>query len=456
MSTIVTDNHTRYLPGEHPRARFLRLDAATILKRFYLCERALIISQSAWLAGIAPLEAKMTLPRFTWQDTLTAHALRERVFELRYPRRMMETGDDAPLIEIFDESINAPSAQAFMLALRRVYKPALLSAYRSYVDCADDLSDGPILRALNLAIEEKEAQIAWLAQQAKTMSEAEPEQRREAAIWASALEDRLSKVGGLTLDLPRQAPAANDLPGRRPFQLAEVPARDPRFHLCHYYWPDIVDPKFAYGEGINLQLRSGVSHLNEVWAVETGGAILHAFADDLDWEYVYDAARWTYDESRHVLMGYERLREWGFELQEMPLGSYIYDSAAGQEPIIRLGMLHYFETKNIGNKVKRAEAFGQYLDRMSQHDMEFDWADETIHAAYGKRWHTALHEKFPDRIPDMDGLHRRCDELVADEIAAATDAERADIRQVADAMIAKAGEVGLSGTAQADAQSKAA
>lgn len=456
MSTIVTDNHTRYLPGEHPRARFLRLDAATILKRFYLCERALIISQSAWLAGIAPLEAKMTLPRFTWQDTLTAHALRERVFELRYPRRMMETGDDAPLIEIFDESINAPSAQAFMLALRRVYKPALLSAYRSYVDCADDLSDGPILRALNLAIEEKEAQIAWLAQQAKTMSEAEPEQRREAAIWASALEDRLSKVGGLTLDLPRQAPAANDLPGRRPFQLAEVPARDPRFHLCHYYWPDIVDPKFAYGEGINLQLRSGVSHLNEVWAVETGGAILHAFADDLDWEYVYDAARWTYDESRHVLMGYDRLRAWGFELQEMPLGSYIYDSAAGQEPIIRLGMLHYFETKNIGNKVKRAEAFGQYQDRMSQHDMEFDWADETIHAAYGKRWHTALHEKFPDRIPDMDGLHRRCDELVADEIAAATDAERADIRQVADAMIAKAGEVGLSGTAQAVAQSKAA
>ena len=173
--------------------------------------------------------------------------------------------------------------------------------------------------------------------------------------------------------------------------------------------------------------------------METGGAILHAFADDLDWDYIYDAARWTYDESRHVLMGYERLRAWGFALHEMPLGSYIYDSAAGQEPIIRLGMLHYFETKNIGNKVKRAEAFAQYQDRMSQHDMEFDWADETIHAAYGKRWHTALHEKFPDRIPDMDGLHRRCDELVAIEIAAATDAERAEIRQVADAMIAKAG-----------------
>ena len=445
----MTDNHVRYLPGEHPRARFLRLDAATILKRFYLCERSLIISQSAWLAGIAPLEAKMTLPRFAWQDTLSAHAFRERVFELRYPRRMLEIGEDAPLIEIFDASIHAPSAQAFIHALVKVFKPALLSAYRSYVDCADDLSDGPILRALNLAIEEKETQIAWLESQTEAMSRSEPEHREEAERWTSALAERLAQVGGLTLETPHQAPSMDDLPGRRPFKLAEVPARDNRFHLCHYYWPDIIDPNFAYGEGINLQLRSGVSHLNEVWAVETGGAILHAFADDLDWDYIYDAARWTYDESRHVLMGYDRLLAWGFSLHEMPLGSYIYDSAAGQDPIIRLGMLHYFETKNIGNKVKRAEAFAQYQDRMSQHDMEFDWADETIHAAYGKRWHNALHANFPDRIPAMDGLHRRCDELVAVEIAAATDAERADIRQVAEAMIAKAGDAGLNKPAKA-------
>ena len=342
-----------------------------------------------------------------------------------------------------------PARRRFSWLCGRSLSPLSCPAYRSYVDCADDLSDGPILRALNLAIEEKEAQITWLEGQAEAIAGSEPEHRQEAEGWAAALAERLEQVGGLTLEAPHAAPSPCLLPGRRPFKLAEVPARDPRFHLCHYYWPDIIDPNFAYGEGINLQLRSGVSHLNEVWAVETGGAILHAFADDLDWEYIYDAARWTYDESRHVLMGYERLRAWGFALDEMPLGSYIYDSAAGQEPIIRLGMLHYFETKNIGNKVKRAEAFAQYQDRMSQHDMEFDWADETIHAAYGKRWHTALHEKFPDRIPDMDGLHRRCDELVAKEIAAATDAERAEIRQVAEAMIAKAREIGLSVPAQA-------
>ena len=169
-------------------------------------------------------------------------------------------------------------------------------------------ADGPILRALNLAVEEIEAQITWLEGQAEAIAGSDPEHRQEAEGWAAALAERLEQVGGLTLEAPHAAPSPCDLPGRRPFKLAEIPARDPRFHLCHYYWPDIVDPNFAYGEGINLQLRSGVSHLNEVWAVETGGAILHAFADDLDWEYIYDAGRWTYDESRHVLMGYERLR----------------------------------------------------------------------------------------------------------------------------------------------------
>ena len=117
-----------------------------------------------------------------------------------------------------------------------------------------------------------------------------------------------------------------------------------------------------------------------------GGAVLNAFAEDLEWEFMYDAARWTYDEARHTRMGYDRLRAWGYEPQEMPLGSHIYDSANGQDPAVRLGMLHYFETKNIGKKTKRANAFGSYQDRVSQHDMDFDWADETIHAHYGKRW----------------------------------------------------------------------
>jgi hypothetical protein len=420
----------------------MRLDTAEILKRFFFCERSLIISQASWLAGIASFEVKTTLPRFFWQDAMTAHALRERVLELRYPNRLIEIGDDAPLIVVFDESINAPGPEAFILGLARVLKPSLLAAYSEYVSRADELADGPSLRFMRIAVEEKAEQVATLTRFAQEMLRVSPERRGEAEDWVSALSQWLLDIGGLSFDKPLALEKPVHLPGRQSFELAQIPARDARFHLCRYYWPDIIDPGFAYGEGIRLQLRSAVSHFNEVWAVETGGAILNAFADDLPWEFINDAARWTYDEARHTRMGYDRLRSWGFEPNEIPLGSYIYDSARGEDALVRLGMLHYFEAKNIGKKTKRAKAFASYQDRMSQHDMDFDWADETIHAYYGKHWYEALQKKYPDRVPDVDVTLDHCDKLVATKIAKATDDDREDIRRIAESMIRKAEQVG--------------
>lgn len=427
-----------YLPGDHERGRWMRLDAARILKRYFFCERSLILSQGGWLPAIASFDAKTLLPLFFWQDAMIAHALRERVFELRFPSRMMEIGDDATLVSVFDAALDAPSGEAFVLSLARLYKPALLAAYREYEQLSDELADGPILRSLRTAIAEKTEQIAALTSLAQAMLHAAPERAAEAEAWVAALGLRLTQAGGVSVTPPRSCNFDGDLPGRTPFRLAETPARDPAFRLCRYYWPDVVDPAFPYGDGMRLQLRSAVSHINEVWAVETGGAILQAFGERLGWEFIYDAARWTYDESRHARMGYERLKSWGYRHEEIPLGSYIYESARGQSPVVRLGMLHYFETKNIGKKTKRAEAFASYDDKVSQHDMDFDWADETIHAAYGHRWLDALRNQDPDGTPDIDAIRQQCDALVAAEVASATPADCEEIHTIASAMLAKA------------------
>ncbi len=430
---------TLHTTDQDSRARYMRLDIARILKRFFFCERPLIIAQAGWLAGIGPLELKITLSRHLWEDALTADELRTRVFELRYPNRLLEVGDDRPLVQLFEEAINAPSAAAFVLALARVFKPGLLKAYRDYLAVADAIADGPTVRFLSLAVQEKEAQIADLTRFADTLlTQASPEERQAAEAWVNALAEYMRQAGGLGLEGPHALAGPVDLPGRKPFALAEVPARDARFMLCRFYWPNIIDPEFPYGEGMLLQLRSAVSHLNEVWAIETGGAILHAFADQLDWEFVVDAARWTYDESRHTNMGYQRLMAWGFTPDELPLGSYIFDSARGQAPIVRLGMLHYFETKNIGKKSQRAEEFARLNDAVSQHDMEFDWADETIHAHYGSKWLNVLHEQHPQDYPDRQSLGAQCDQLVAKTVQSASEQELHSIRQATEAIIEKA------------------
>jgi hypothetical protein len=426
-----------YLPGKQDRARYMRMDTAQILKRFYFCERAIIIAQAGWIAGLEPLDIKIELPRMFWEDALMADALRTRVFELRYPSRLLEVGNDAPVINLFNAAIDAPNGTAFMLALARVFKPALLNAYQAYMHMADIIADGPTVHFMQTAIQDKQRQLQQLEQFAhQLLVKAAPDEVEIAYRWVEVLRRQMDAVG-LGLDAPQPSSVDNVMPLRRPFQFAEIPARDDRFHRLRYYWPNVIDSSFPYGNGMMLQLRSAVSHLNEVWAVETGGAILYFFADKLDWEFILDAARWTYDEARHTQMGYARLVSWGFQPDELPLGTYIFDAARGQDPIVRLGMLHYFETKNIGKKHDRAAAFASYEDAASQHDMEFDWADETIHAHYGTKWLEALREKYPD-LPDRNQLHERCDRLVDQVIAEATDADRQEIYQVTEAMVAKA------------------
>ena len=360
-----------YLPTtREPRER---LDTAQTLTRLFYRERAVVLACGGWIPVVAPLEHKAALAQTAWESALAADALRERVFELRYPSRFLE--------EQAEEIALAGPDDLRVLVVR------LREGYRDYVDGGDELADGPSLRLAEGAHRDKERQGRALA--------------------------------GVELT-------------------ADDPARDERYFPSSFYWPDVLDPSYPYGEGVALQLRSAVSHLNEVWAVETAGLILHALSPELGWEFTRDAARWLYDESRHMLMGMRRLQAWGFEPAQIPLGGYIYEACAGQDPIYRLGMLGYFETKNIGRKRERARAFHEMGDRTSELDMEFDWADETMHAEYGRRWLRRLLEVRGEDPESWPAVLERCEQLVRERLALATPAELERIRGCADALIGEA------------------
>lgn len=433
---------TLYLSGNQPRARWKRLETAQILKRFFFCERSLIISASAWIPLLKNLDLKMAIPFFCWQNAETAQALKKRVFELRYPSQLMEhEGADRPLVEILNQIKNAPTAGAFLKAWGRVALPALRDAYREFLGYADSLADAPTCRFLELSLSEKDRQIAALEKWAGEEVAANPAQRSITMEWVGELEEQLRSLGGIGTDDAPVDRTIDPIPGSRELPVPDEPGRDERYWPCKFYWPDIIDPAFPYGQGLRLQLRSAVSHLNEVWAVEHGGIALSAFADVLPWEWIFDAARWTYDESRHCRMGQQRLADWGFAPEEIPLGSYIYKSANGEDPIYRLGMLYFFETKNIGRKPERTAAFKEIGDAASEHDMDFDWADETIHASYGNRWLRAIHEASPEKYPPADQIRKHCESCINKTIAAASPAEKQAITDRANAIIEKAGSL---------------
>jgi hypothetical protein len=262
--------------------------------------------------------------------------------------------------------------------------------------------------------------------------------REVAVAWKNAVAKSLEALGSVGVEPSVSGASIDPLPSSKPYSTPRRPARDPRFWPCRFYWPDIVDPTYPYGEGMQLQMRSAISHLNEVWAIEAGGVMLNAFAGVLPWEWIRNAARWTYDESRHCRMGYERLMAWSLDPAELPLGSYIYESASGEDPIYLLGMLYFFETKNIRHKPKRAQLFHTYGDTLSEHDMDFDWADETMHAGYGKHW---LKELLTARGQDptaYDHVRERCEKLVSDFVSTATSEEVQAIKSTAGSLLKKA------------------
>jgi len=417
----------------------MRLDTAQLLKRFFFCERSLLVSEAAWIPAIAPLNIKIGMARFIWQSAETAHALRNRVFELRFPSRLLEEqGADHPLIELFAAVKDSPSVPAFLLSVGRVLLPALRDSYREYLEASDSIADGPTHRFLSLALSEKEEQISGFEQWAESALSSNPELRERSLAWTRAVADRLSQVGGVGVGPSPSAADAGPLPGATPYVVPDRPARDPRFWPCRFYWPDVVDPSYPYGEGVQLQLRSAISHVNEVWAIEAGGVMLSAFADVLPWEWIHNAARWTYDESRHCRMGYERLMAWGLDPAEIPLGTYIYESASGEDPVYCLGMLYFFETKNIKYKPARTQLFHAYGDAVSEHDMDFDWADETMHAGYGKHWLKELLAVRGEDPAAYDQVRDRCEKLVRDCVSTATAQEISDIEKAAAALLAKA------------------
>src|SRR5215469_15641948 len=187
---------TTFLLIPQPRARWMRLDTAQLLKRFFFCERSLLISMAAWIPALAPVEIKTGLARFIWQSAETAHALRNRVFELRFPNRLLEhEGADKALVELFSTAKNSPSPLAFLISVGHVLLPALLEAYREYLQASDEIADGPAHRFLRFALEEKTEQVTAVEAWTQSALAEEPQSATAAQSFCTAVKERLSEIG---------------------------------------------------------------------------------------------------------------------------------------------------------------------------------------------------------------------------------------------------------------------
>jgi len=186
----------------------------------------------------------------------------------------------------------------------------------------------------------------------------------EAHAWVNALRRQIDATG-LGLDAPRAVEHDLVTPLRRPFKFAEIPRATRALHRCATTGLNVIDASFPYGDGMMLPASQRGKSPERGRGCRNGGAILHFFADALDWNLCLMCSL-DDDEARHTQMGYARLTNWGSNRKTCRWARIFLTRQRGQDPIIRLGMLHYFETKNIGKKHERAAAFATYHDDVSQ------------------------------------------------------------------------------------------
>jgi uncharacterized ferritin-like protein (DUF455 family) len=356
-------------------------DSGRLLKRLYLVEREMMRAIGAWHISVADWELKAALPHDWWQDSLHADSLRNRVLELRYPKRDVDSDHDPALIAFLESLTRATSEAEFALGIYDVVKPALIAAYQDYLAGGDPLNDGPTFHHLSHILIDEQQQVAQIA----PILDALPGEERDVAQgWLDHLRASLNAIGGILgegerTDVPTDTPYAN----RPAYQIPQRAVRDPRFLPA-----TVESPGRPSKTERERQVWYALDHANEVWAAEVPGAMLWHFSN-MPWQFYLDAARWGWDEMRHSLMGKRRLDAWGFEMGiDYPMVGDPYHAVLekGGDLLDVMALLYYFEREAPRYKQQEKKRLDEVGDVSTAQDTDYDWADEAIHLRFGYTW----------------------------------------------------------------------
>lgn len=361
--------------------------ASALQRRLYRAIRETMRAMAGRISGVANWEAKKLLARHIWLDAEHAHAIRQRVLELRFPRVDVDLEVDKALSAVLAKLPSTGSDAEFLAGVYRVIKPAVLTAMESYVKQSDALDDAPSHRLMRPVVEELQDQLREFAAVWAALPAVE---RASAAAWERWVGEALQAAGGVFgQDSGKPLLTCTGFSDRPRYAIAMVPRRDPR------WLPAVTQvPPRPPRTPQEQQVWVAIDHVNELWACELPAALIWHY-ENMPWPLDHDTARWAYDEMRHAMMGERRLRAYGFELGvDVPMVPDHWLGVAmrgGLESM--LFVVHGLEQGGPKWKAQLKTDLRAMGDPYSSQDCDYDWADEAGHIRYGQDWIKAL---FPD------------------------------------------------------------
>lgn len=315
-------------------------------------------------------------------------AIRTRVGEMREPPLGLEEVPHPALTIYFDELLAAPATAELLVGVYEKALPALDAAMAKHLADTNPLADAPTVRVLRFARLELADMLDFGRQSIACLVDAAT--RAAMRDWLALLDQCLTTAGSIA----STGSATSETPVRKhsatPYVYDPVPRRDERFQDLYNQGVNaesfLYSPEYAAKPKTLMMLYK---RLREIDVPEMMASIIHQ-TKGKSWEYYRDMSRQLWDEARHAMLGEVGFVALGVDWSQARI-THNWSLRLNTEctPMERHAVLYFIEQGLMTRTGKRFEwevGVGSGLPLIAT-IQDYDWADEVLHAALGRRWY---------------------------------------------------------------------
>ena len=360
-------------------------EMARLQRLLFEVEREFVRTATTLIYRVGDPDLKYLLCQHVWESSSHARFLRERGRELS-GFGASETVRDS-VRRIFNEAVLPEDANVALAGFYRSIKPALLSAYRHYLQATHHLADWPSRHLVEEFIGDEERHAREIASSLVNST--------AATEWCAHLDAILSSLGGF-LGETTPTPLPSDfkwVSDSRTYRHPDTCNRG-RFPTCSSVFSEdpsetpivrawLVDPKT---DARVIRLMVYVWLMMEMDAVDYLATIFYD-TPNAPFDLHHDMARHLWDESRHSQFGYRQLPKLGVDLMTLEHSLDLYNILVQMPPHERYAMMTMeFEAGSFPTKATVMDRIRELNDFEADTLLAFDRNDEQNHVRYGHRW----------------------------------------------------------------------
>jgi rubrerythrin len=375
-------------------------EMARLQRLLFEVEREFLRTVTTLIYRVGEPELKYLLCQHVWESAGHARFLRERGREMTGFGNGDEVRDS--IRRIFNEAVMPSDVGVALAGFYQVLKPALLTAYRTYLHATHHLADWPSRKLVEEFIvdEERHArEISPYLDNAGSIAERDWLPHLSAALadlggWFGS-EPRVPLPAGFTWQHAQRAythpPTCNR--GKYP-TCSSVFSEDPSETPIVRHW--LVDPKT---DARVIRLMVYVWLMMELDAVDYLATVFYD-TPHASFDLHHDLARHLWDESRHSAFGYRQLPKHGVDLMTLEHSLDLYNILVQMPPHERYAMMTMeFEAGSFPTKALVMDRVRELNDFEADTLLAFDRNDEQNHVRYGHHWLPQIMALFGETRP---------------------------------------------------------